>query len=164
MIFPEVSIFKHSCHSDARGDLWTIWQDDNIRLKFNHDKVSTSYKNVLRGLHCDSKSWKLITCLYGVVQLVVVDYNKNSENYLKSDSIILSLESKTSVLIPPMFANGHLVLGPFAVFHYKWSYPGDYPDVDEQYSLNWADPKLNINWLCKDPILSDRDRNSKFLD
>lgn len=163
MIFPEVKVFNNSCHSDFRGDLWTTWKQEDHNLNFNHDKVSTSHKNVLRGLHCDEKSWKLITCLYGVIQLAVVDYNKNSPNYLRSDSIILSLSNKTSVLIPPMFANGHLVLSDFAVFHYKWAYNGEYPDADQQYSLNWADPKFKIDWLSDNPILSDRDKNSKLL-
>ena len=165
MIFPEVKVIANSAFSDDRGDLWTIWDNSNFpcQLNFNHDKVSVSKKNVLRGLHCDNSSWKLITCLFGEIQLAVVNFRKGSEDFLKSDTIILSRENRLSVLVPPMFANGHLVLSDEAVFHYKWSYLGDYPDVANQYSLNWADPKLNINWLCPDPILSSRDKNSKLL-
>ena len=165
MIFPEVKIIQNDAFTDDRGDLWSIWEDSTFSppLKFNHDKVSTSKKNVLRGLHCDSKSWKLITCLYGEIQLAVVDFRKDSPNYLKHEIIDLSLNNKISVLIPPMFANGHLVLSDFAVFHYKWAYPGEYPDVKNQISLNYADPALNINWRINTPILSNRDQNSKFI-
>jgi dTDP-4-dehydrorhamnose 3,5-epimerase len=165
MIFPEIKIIKNDSFKDDRGELWSLWESKTFPydLNFNHDKVSTGKKNVLRGLHCDQKSWKLISCLYGEFKLVIVDFRKDSQTYLKHDSIILSLENKISVLVPPMFANGHLVLSDFTIFHYKWSYTGDYPDVRDQFSLNWADPALNIDWEIDNPILSTRDKNSKFI-
>jgi len=160
MIFPDVSIYTTDSFIDERGELWTVWDYKNIPLAFNHDKVAVSKKNVLRGLHGDAKSWKLISCLQGEIYLVVVDNRPESSNYLKWDSIKLSAENKTSVLIPPKFANGHLVLSDTVIFHYKWYYPGTYPDVADQFSLNWKDPRINIEWPISDPILSERDKNS----
>ena len=90
MIFPEVHINQPSSFEDFRGELYTLFKQEDSDLIFNHDKVSVSRKNVLRGLHGDSKSWKLITCLAGEVMLVVVDNRNNSPNYLKWDSIILT--------------------------------------------------------------------------
>ena len=49
-------------------------------IKFNHDKFSLSKHKTLRGIHCDFKSWKMITCIYGKFLLVVVDMRKNSKN------------------------------------------------------------------------------------
>jgi dTDP-4-dehydrorhamnose 3,5-epimerase-like enzyme len=48
-------------------------------------------------------------------------------------------------------------------FFIKWSYEGKYPDVEDQISINWMDPKINVNWPINNPILSDRDRESKFI-
>ena len=157
MIFPEVKIYQPDSFEDFRGELYTLFKQTNNDLIFNHDKVSVSRKNVLRGLHGDSKSWKLITCLAGEVMLVVVDNRKNSLNYLKWDSIILTAKNKKSVLVPPMFANGHLVLSNEATFFYKWSYSGKYPDVEDQFTLKWNDPNLGIHWPTYNPILSKRD-------
>jgi dTDP-4-dehydrorhamnose 3,5-epimerase len=161
----EVIVYENSSFKDERGELWTIWEKSKFtpNLIFNHDKVAKSKKNVLRGLHGDSKSWKLITCLYGEIFLSVVDYRESSPTYLKHINFILNDVNKKTVLVPPMFANGHLVLSDECVFYYKWAYEGDYPDVDEQFSLRWDDPKLNIEWPTQTPILSDRDKNSKFL-
>jgi dTDP-4-dehydrorhamnose 3,5-epimerase len=92
-----------------------------------------------------------------------VDNRPESPNYLKWDSVVLTSKNKKSVLVPPMFANGHLVLSQEATFFYKWAYPGNYPDVQDQFSLNWNDPKLNIHWPIENPILSDRDKSSKFI-
>ena len=85
----DVKIFYPASYKDNRGELWTIYNENDINLKFNHDKVSVSKKNVLRGLHGDKKSWKLITCLYGEIFLSLVDYRENSETYLKSQNFIL---------------------------------------------------------------------------
>ena len=157
MIFPEVKIQQPDSFEDFRGELYTLFKQEDSDLIFNHDKVSVSRKNVLRGLHGDSKSWKLITCLSGEVMLVVVDNRNNSPNYLKWDSIILTEKNKKSVLVPPMFANGHLVLSNEATFFYKWSYPGQYTDVEDQFTLKWNSPELNIHWPITNPILSKRD-------
>jgi dTDP-4-dehydrorhamnose 3,5-epimerase len=157
MIFPEVKVFKQDAFKDHRGELYTVFNQKDHELVFNHDKVSVSKKNVLRGLHGDSKAWKYISCLSGTVFLVVVDYNPKSDNFMKWDSVVLSSKNKKAVLVPPSFLNGHLVLSKEAVFFYKWSYPGEYPDVNEQVSLKWNNPRLGINWPIDNPILSHRD-------
>ena len=162
MIFTEVKVFENDSFEDYRGELYSIYKKEDFDISFNHDKVSISKKNVLRGLHCDKKSWKLITCLAGEVYLVVVDYRETSPSFLKWDSIILSSKNRKSILLPPMFANGHLVLSSTATFFYKWSYPGKYPDVNDQFSINWKDKRININWPIDNPILSKRDKNDNI--
>jgi len=161
----DVKTFSKDSFVDDRGELYTIWKDtDTPSINFNHDKLAISNQNVLRGLHTD-KSWKLITCLYGKIQLVVVNYNKESFDYLSWTDFIIDADSKEklSVLVPPGFLNGHLILSEQAIFHYKWSYKGEYPDVKDQQSVLWSDPKININWLTKNPILSDRDKQTPLL-
>ena len=158
MKFKEIKIIQPTSFEDFRGELFTLFKDgDYDNLHFNHDKVSISKKNVLRGLHGDNRAYKLITCLAGEVLLVIVDNRKESPNYLKWDSIILSEKNRIQVLVPPMFANGHLVLSDNATFFYKWSYQGQYPDVNEQFTLKWNDPLIGIYWPIKFPILAQRD-------
>ena len=87
----EVKIIKNSTFKDNRGFYWTTWKKGSLKkIKFNHDKFSISKKRVLRGLHCDFKSWKLVTCVFGKIFFVVVDMRKKNKNYLKYKSWILS--------------------------------------------------------------------------
>jgi dTDP-4-dehydrorhamnose 3,5-epimerase len=161
----EVTILTKDSFIDDRGELFTIWKDtDTPFMSFNHDKVASSNKNSLRGLHTD-KSWKLITCLYGKIQLAVVNFDKKSPEYLSWTDFILDADNKEklSILVPPGFLNGHLVLSDKAIFHYKWSYQGEYPDVKDQTSVCWSDPKIGINWLTDNPILSERDKSTQLL-
>ena len=154
----------NSSFKDHRGLYWTSWKKNNqIKLNFIHDKFSLSKKNVLRGLHGDSKTWKLISCPYGKFFLVVVNCIKNSKNYLKWKSWVLSHENGVQVLVPPNYANGHFCISEKCLFHYKLSYKGKYQDVNKQFSLRWNDPKLDIKWPVRKPILSKRDKKSKLL-
>jgi dTDP-4-dehydrorhamnose 3,5-epimerase len=160
MTLANVQVFIPEAFNDERGSLWTVWNEKEFipKLKFNHDKIAISHKNVLRGIHGDFKSWKLITCLSGEIKLVVVDPKK-----LEYTSFILNPRNRILVLIPPGLGNGHLVLSKEATFYYKWAYGGEYPDVKDQFSLRWNDPKLKIEWGIENPILSERDKISKLL-
>ena len=156
-----VIVKQPDAHIDYRGELWTIWKDTDSEwgnLSFNHDKVSISRKHVLRGIHGDDKSWKLVTCLYGDMYFVVVDNRKDSDTYLQWDWIILNDKNKKMVLLPPNFGNSFCVLSNYSIFMYKWSYDGEYADVEEQFSFKWNDPNININWPIENPILSERDK------
>ena len=165
MIFPEVKIYQPDIHTDFRGDLLTLWNRDTFepKLDFKHNKISTSRQHVLRGMHGDNKSWKLTTCLYGEMYFVVVDARPESENYLKWDSIILDNKSRKLILTPPQFAIGFLVLSDQALLNYMWAYEGEYADVDNQFTIKWNDPKVNIAWPIENPLLSLRDKNTKPL-
>ena len=160
----KIKILKNKSFKDHRGYYWTSWKKGEIKkIYFKHDKFSLSKKNVLRGLHGDKKTWKLVSCPYGKFLLVIVNYVKSSRDYLKSKSFILSHENGVQVLIPPNYANGHLCLTNKCLFHYKLSYRGKYNDAKDQFSLRWNDPKLNIKWKIKKPILSKRDKKAKLL-
>ena len=149
---------------DHRGYYWTSWQKKSIKnIFFKHDKFSLSRKNVLRGLHGDKKTWKLVSCPYGKFLLVVVNCSKKSKDYLKCKSWILSQKNGIQILIPPNYANGHLCLSNECLFHYKLSYKGSYNDAKHQFSLRWNDPKLKIKWGVKNPVLSKRDKKAKLL-
>ena len=157
----DVIIRNPDVHTDYRGDLWTLWRHTDLEwgeLSFNHDKVSTSRKNVLRGIHGDNKSWKLITCLYGDIYFVMVDNRESSDTFMKWESITLNDRNRKQVLLPPGVGNGFLVMSEHSVFHYKWSYDGDYPDVDQQFTIKWDDPIVDVKWPIDNPILSNREK------
>jgi len=153
-----VKIINSDNFSDKRGLIWTSWNKNILKLDFKHDKFSFSKKNVLRGLHYDSKTWKLVSCPYGKIFFVIVNCNPYSKDYLRYKSWILEQKKNIQILVPPMYANGHLCLSDNCLFHYKMSYKGKYSDVDKQKVLKWNDARVNINWPIKSkPITSKRD-------
>ena len=153
-----VVIREQDAFTDYRGDLYTVWKDGDFDLNFNHDKVSTSRKHVLRGIHGDNKSWKLVTCLYGEIYFVIVDNRESSDTFLQWESMMLTDRNRRQVLIPPGVGNGFLVMSHRSVFHYKWSYEGEYADVNQQFTIKWNDPIVGVDWPIDNPILSRRDK------
>lgn len=132
-----------------------IYQEAGILVKFVQDDISVSTQHVLRGIHGDQETWKLISCLSGKFYLVVINWDPTSPQYKQWESFTLSEENRLQVLVPPKFGNGHLVLSDRAIFNYKQS---SYYNRAGQFTLIWNDPELNIWWPIKEPIVSQRDQ------
>lgn len=144
---------------DFRGTYVELYNEDlykrsGVTVDFIQDDISVSSRHVLRGIHGDGETWKLVSCLQGKFYLVVVNWDEASAQFGKWTSFTLSENNRQQVLIPPKFGNGHVVLSEQAIFHYKQT---TYYNRAGQFTLLWNDPKLNIWWPVKDPVLSRRD-------
>lgn len=164
VILPEVLIIKPSVSWDMRGNIYTSFNQDfykdflPVELDFKHDKFAESKENVLRGLHGDTKTWKLVSCVFGEIYEVVADLRPDSDTYLNWDAWWLNSDDYRQILIPPGYVNGYYVKSNNAVFHYKLAYAGNYVDAGEQMTIPWNDQKLKIVWPCIDPLLQARDK------
>ena len=138
-----------------------LYKKNGINVNFIQDDISVSSKNVLRGIHGDQQTWKLISCLEGKFYLVVINNDNNSNQYMRWESFILSEQNRIQILVPPKFGNGHFVMSKRAIFHYKQN---TYYNPKGQFTICWDDPKYDIKWPTKNPILSKRDTFGYFVD
>ena len=146
---------------DYRGEIRTLFDQDDWEQTFVEDKVSISHKNVLRGLHGDDNTHKLISCLGGSFFLAVADARIDSKTFGNIETFILDDSNPKLIFVPAGCLNGHLSLTDRCVFWYKWS--EKYKEPEKQVTCMWNDEKLNIPWPCQKPILSERDKNgTKF--
>ena len=168
----EVVIIQPDVFYDYRGEYIETWNIENYKIfdhlvndgksiVFKQDDISTSVKHTLRGLHGDDKTWKLVSCVYGSLLQVVVDMRESSNTYLEYDMFSINDKNRNQILVPPGFANGHLVMSDFGVFSYKQSTL--YTGASTQFTVRWDDKKINIPWPINNPILSSRDNNAKSL-
>ena len=134
-----------------------LYQAAGVEVDFVQDDISVSSRHVLRGIHGDERTWKLISCLYGKFYLVVVNCDRDSERFGAWEGFVLSDRNRTQILIPPKHGNGHVVLSEEAIFHYKQS---SYYDRPSQFTYLWNDPELDIWWPIKEPLVSQRDAGS----
>lgn len=153
---------------------WEDWRGENVELYtdrtllkkvgvpiiFVQDNISVSTQHVLRGIHGDEKTWKLVSCLYGKVYLVVVDCRRDATSFARWQSFVLSDLNRHQIVIPPGFGNAHLVMSNDALFYYKLS---EYYDLASQFTYRWDDPRFNIYWPIQNPILSERDKNATMI-
>jgi len=134
-----------------------LYRDAGIDVHFVQDDFSTSGKNVLRGIHGDSRTYKLVSCSYGRLYLVIVDCDTESPNFGKWASFTISAENRFQVLAPPKHGVAHLVMSETAIFSYKQS---TYYDGDSQFTFRYDDPRFGIYWPIHDPVLSARDSHA----
>jgi len=160
---PDVLLIERRITFDHRGffaEEWNrgLYRQNGIDIDFKTDEFSRSKYNVLRGLHGDTKTWKLISCTWGKFFLAVVNYNENSLFFCQAETFVLSPENALQVLIPPMHINGHYIMSKEGgQFKYKQS--EYYTGAENQFSIPWNDPRFNILWPFQGkPIQSDRDK------
>lgn len=163
---PGVMLIKLDVFKDYRGECIEIYnakfyRAQKIKIKFIEDVLSVSYKNVLRGIHVDSKSWKLISCLSGDIYLVIVNCDKDSIDFGKWQSFDLSDQNRFQVLVPPNHGIAHVALTEKIIFHYKLS---EHYDRLRQSTYKWDDPNFQISWPIDKPILSQRDIVGHYVD
>lgn len=153
-----LKIIKSKVFKDNRGFLRETYQKKIVgKDYFPFDVMSFSKKNVLRGLHFQSKNSqaKIITVTNGKIMDVAVDLRIHSPTFGKYFSIIMSFNDDFSFYIPKNFAHGFLCLSNNCTINYKCS---DYRNPKYERTLSWNDPKVNIKWPLKNPILSKKDK------
>ena len=159
----DLVILKTQIFRDKRGFLKETYQKKILNRNLIFDIMSSSKKNVLRGLHIQTKNsqGKLITVTEGKIFDVAVDLRRNSKSFGKYFSIIMSKTSDFSLYIPEGFAHGFLCLSDVCTVNYKCT---NYRDLKSEKTLAWDDKQLRINWPVKKPILSNKDKNGLGLD
>jgi len=165
----DLKIITPQIYYDFRGEYirtfaekeYTFKDKNGKNIKFVEDDISISSHNVLRGLHGDAKTWKLVQCIFGEFYYIVADMRKKSPTYMKWESFVLNDRNRKQILVPAGCVNGHYVLSEKCVFSYKQSeyYSGE----GNQFTIRWDEPLLNIFWPAKNPLLSHRDGNAEFL-
>ncbi len=163
---PEVKLIRPYVFEDFRGHYVETYNEaeyraNGIDVHFVQDDISISSHNVLRGIHGDQETWKLVSCLHGRFYLVVVNCDQDSDNFGQWEGFTLSEHNRLQVLIPPKHGNGHLVLSEQALFHYKQNI---YYNPRGQFTYRWDDPQFDIWWPVGQPMLSRRDEQGSFID
>lgn len=161
-----VLLFKPYIFEDFRGIYAETYNEKEYtsaikeitgqEVKFVQDSMSRSTKNVLRGIHGDPETWKLIDCPKGKIYVVIANCDSDSKNFGKWQSFDLSESNMNQILVPPKFGTSHLILSDEAIFHYKQSTYYN-PDVLKQFTYRFDDSRFNIWWPIRNPILSKRD-------
>ena len=137
-----------------------LYQDNGVHVEFVQDDISRSKKDVLRGIHGDQETHKLVSCMYGKLFFVVVNCKEESPDFGKWQSFELSAENRLQIFVPPMHGIAYLVQSEEAIFTYKQS---TYFVQGKQFSYRWDDPRFKIKWPIINPILSKRDKAGHYV-
>lgn len=161
-----VLLIERESFKDARGEFLETYnkakyKEHGIAVDFLEDDISVSVKDVLRGIHGNEETWKLVSCLHGKVLFTVVNCDRESAEFGMWESFDLNDANHTCILVPPMHGSAYLALTDKVIFQYKQS---AYYNSQGQFTYRFDDPKFGIRWPIKNPILAPRDAVAKYID
>jgi dTDP-4-dehydrorhamnose 3,5-epimerase len=157
--FKDLFIFKNKSFKDKRGYFKELLKEVQLKKKLPFMVMSYSKKNVIRGLHIQTKKTqgKFISVLKGRVYDVALDLRKNSKTFGKFFSCVLSEKNSKSIYIPPGFAHGFCTLDKENYVTYSCS---QYRSERSEKAIKYNDKKLNIKWPIKKLIVSKKDQKA----
>ena len=147
--------------TDERGFFAETYSLDRYRRcgveeTFVQDNLSLSRRNVLRGLHGDSRLAKLVGVVRGSIFDAIVDVRDESTTYGQWYGARLTAAEGRQIYVPRGFLHGFLALEDETLVAYKQSAAYD-PACE--FAVAWNDPDIGIEWPLGEerPILSARD-------
>ena len=163
--FSGIRVIHLQSFNDERGQFFRVFcQKEFLKKKINFRiaQINISFnpkKGTLRGLHYQknlSAEDKTIICRKGKIFFVAVNINKNSKNYLKCFTYILSSKKNVIINIKKGFATGFLTLEKNSEILYLMS---NFYNKSSSLGINYKSDKININWPIKPSIISKKDRS-----
>ncbi|MES9874663.1 MAG: dTDP-4-dehydrorhamnose 3,5-epimerase [Candidatus Sedimenticola sp. 6PFRAG7] len=151
---------------DLRGRFVKVFHIDEftklgLDTHFAEEYYSQSNHGVIRGMHFQTPPFehvKVVYCVQGEVQDVVLDLRKGSPSYGKSAFVKLSAKQGNFLYIPKGLAHGFCVTSETATLIYKVSTA--YNSKNDSGVL-WN--SFGFKWPTSNPILSVRDESFKPL-
>lgn len=165
---PEVKIVEPRVFQDDRGffyETFNIFALQKEGIEFSPIQENCAFsmkKGTIRGLHFQNNpvaQAKLVRCTAGRVMDYAIDLRKDSPTYLQYVAVELSAENKLQLYIPRGFAHGVISLEDNTTIHYFADNPYS-PENDR--SIRYDDPQIDIDWCTENLILSDKDKNAPF--
>jgi dTDP-4-dehydrorhamnose 3,5-epimerase len=148
-------------HADARGAFLKVYHAPTLQALgmgtgVAESFVTRSHRGVIRGMHFQVPPHdhdKLVCCLAGTIQDVLVDLRVGSPAYGQAVSWQLDGNAPATLVVPRGVAHGFACLSPEALVLYHTS-SAHAPTAD--LGIRWD--SLGVAWQVDDPILSERDR------
>ena len=160
----DLVIVNNKKYPDERGYFSELLRAKEVKKNFPFIVMSKSKKNVLRGLHIQTKNsqGKYVSVIKGKIFDVVVDLRKKSKTFGKFYSCILSEENSKSIFIPEGFAHGFLTLDYENYVVYACT---KYRNSKTEKTIRYDDENLRINWPLKNRkiIISKKDQIAQSL-
>lgn len=136
---------------DERGRLMEILRNnDEIFDKFGQIYMTTTYPGVVKAWHLHKKQSDNITCVQGMIKLVLYDPREQSPTYEQIDQFYLGLHNPLLVQIPKDIFHGWMCVSQeeaIIVNIPTERYNDDNPD---EFRLDPHDNDIPYEWKRKD--------------
>lgn len=155
---------------DERGFFTRLFCAREFRMRGLEDRfVQTNHsltlrKGTVRGLHYQLPPHgeaKLVRCLRGSIQDVIVDVRKESPTFLRWHGEVLTGRDLKMVYVPAGFAHGFQALEDDTEVTYQSS--SEYTPGSER-GVRYNDPAIGIAWIIPEVLVSPKDSRLPLVD
>ena len=148
-------LIKTEVYKDRRGFFKELFLKKKINFDCKFTAISVSKKNVIRGLHYQSKKKqsKILSVLKGSAIDICVNIDTKSKNFGKVYKFFL--KPGLLLFVPKDYAHG---IGFFEKENILLYHLSEYRYPQYERGIRYDDKELKINWKIKKPILSIRDQ------
>ncbi len=102
-----VRIKELKMHNDERGRVMELLRaDDEIFSKFGQVYMTTNYPGVIKAWHCHKKQTDYVTCVRGMIKLVLFDMRKGYKTEGELMELFIGDHNKQLIVIPPGVYHG----------------------------------------------------------
>jgi dTDP-4-dehydrorhamnose 3,5-epimerase len=152
-------------HFDERGFFARAFCEQELAahgLPTHFPQCNLSYnakRGTLRGMHYEappSSECKLVRCVTGAIQDVIIDLRAGSPTFAKWTSVDLSADNAQMLFVPAGFAHGFLTLSAETNVFYHM---GDFFKPGSARGTRWNDPRFGVVWQFSPSVISERDAN-----
>ena len=166
---PGAYVIDSPVWGDSRGyfrEWFTLPDFVTAGLNFRTEQANLSFsaQNVVRGLHysiAPQGQAKVVTCVHGELDDVIVDIRVGSPKFGAVEIIHLAADQGRSVLLPVGVAHGFCVTSENAALSYLLSSPFNAP---LELEINPFDEEINVQWpLSGEAIVSEKDGGAPSL-
>mgnify|MGYP000891422947 CR=1 FL=1 len=164
--YKEINKLCYSQFKDNRGEFLRIFCEKTLKqTKFKIKQINISknpIKGTFRGFHFQNTfgESKIFNVLKGEVYFYVINIKKENKNYLKGAKFKISEKSRFAIQVPKHFATAFFTLKPNTEILYLMN---NYYKPKYAKGINYNDPKIKIKLPSKPKIISDKDKNWRFI-
>lgn len=163
-------LIELQAHADDRGAFARTFcadefADAGLPVDFPQCNMSINDRaGTLRGMHFNVEPYgesKIVRCVRGAIQDVVVDLRAGSSTRFTHASVDLTADNRMALFIPSGFAHGFLTLEDNTDVYYHM---GARYQPAAARGIRWDDPALGIEWSVEPTTMSAVDAAYVDLD
>jgi len=145
-----VKVKIHRIIPDERGRLMEIGRaDDDVFEQFGQVYMTTNYPGVVKAWHYHERQSDNVTCIKGMIKLVLHDPRENSPTKGATDEFFIGEYSPKLIHIPPMVLHGWKCISDTeSIVINLTTQMYDYKNPDE-HRRPWDDPEIGYDWSRK---------------
>jgi dTDP-4-dehydrorhamnose 3,5-epimerase len=169
LAIPELSVLESPVWGDDRG-FFREWfklgdfEAAGVDFHARQANLSVSKRNTVRGLHyslAPEGQAKVVTCVYGELDDVIVDVREDSPTFGRVEIVHLAAGDGRGVFLPAGVAHGFCVTSDEAALAYLLSSPYD---PSAEFEINPFDDELAVAWtIVGEAIVSEKDAAAPSL-